>query len=368
MNAEEFEQLAVGAPDTVMLECVAGRLVAKPTRDDAHLEFLYWLSRKCRLHLPHLRFHGRTQLRSGALLSDRVYPDAVLVTPRFSRDLNGWSDPSGVLLVAELASPDCALDRDHGARKREAYAAAGVPVCLVIHRFSACVTVYSGPGDSGYRQMVSVAYGETVELPEPVGLVLNTASLADIDETSVRTEPWTIEELIGVPGKPWCRSELIGGGLLTHPVEGLAHQRAAQRVRTFLQRAAEAAEAPVAALGPVNIAWPDGLLVPDAAVVEAEAAEAAGVTVKAARVLAVVEVVSSSTQVTDRLLKPALYAAAGIVRYWRVELEPAPRIYAATLDGAAYRTPTVAHAGAEHVLDMGFPVTLDPASLAARRR
>jgi hypothetical protein len=215
--------------------------------------------------------------------------------------------------------------------------------------------------------MVSVAYGETVELPEPVGLVLATGGLADIDETSVRTEPWTIEELVGVPGKPWCRAELISGGVLSNPMEGVAHQRAAQRLRMSVQRAAEAAGAPVEALGPVNIVWPDGMLIPDAAVVEAEAVDAAGVTVDAARVRAVVEVESSSTRVTDRLLKPVLYAAAGITHYWRVELDPAPRIHAATLAGAAYGTATVAHAGAEHTLDLGFPVTLDPALLAARR-
>ncbi|MEV6210743.1 Uma2 family endonuclease [Kitasatospora sp. NPDC051914] len=37
-----------------------------------------------------------------------------------------------------------------------------------------------------------------------------------------------------------------------------------------------------------------------------------------------VEIASPSTRVTDRKMKPALYAAAGIEHYWRLELDPAP--------------------------------------------
>ncbi|WP_406003452.1 hypothetical protein [Streptomyces sp. NBC_00829] len=36
-------------------------------------------------------------------------------------------------------------------------------------------------------------------------------------------------------------------------------------------------------------------------------------------------------------MKPALYAAAGIPHYWRLELEPAPRLYLGHLENGAYR-------------------------------
>lgn len=50
----------------------------------------------------------------------------------------------------------------------------------------------------------------------------------------------------------------------------------------------------------------------------------------------VVEVVSPSTRKTDRFTKPGEYAEAGIPLYWRVELDPAPRIHAFALRDGAY--------------------------------
>ncbi|MFD4916961.1 Uma2 family endonuclease [Streptomyces virginiae] len=74
----------------------------------------------------------------------------------------------------------------------------------------------------------------------------------------------------------------------------------------------------------INVIIPDGLLIPDLAIVDAAAAEESDVAVSAHDVLVVVEIASRSTRVTDRKLKPSLYAAAGIEHYWRIELEPIP--------------------------------------------
>jgi Uma2 family endonuclease len=50
----------------------------------------------------------------------------------------------------------------------------------------------------------------------------------------------------------------------------------------------------------------------------------------------VVEVVSPRTRKTDRFLKPAEYAAAGIPCFWRVELEPEPVVHGFRLDAGRY--------------------------------
>ncbi len=50
-----------------------------------------------------------------------------------------------------------------------------------------------------------------------------------------------------------------------------------------------------------------------------------------ADVLLVVEVVSPSSVTTDRITKPAQYAAAGIPAYWRVEASAAVSLTAYTL-------------------------------------
>ncbi|MFI5621619.1 Uma2 family endonuclease [Streptomyces sp. NPDC051567] len=72
---------------------------------------------------------------------------------------------------------------------------------------------------------------------------------------------------------------------------------------------------------------------PDIAVIDSDAA--ASLTVDA-HVLIVVEIASPSTRVTDRKMKPALYAAAGIPYYWRLELEPAPRLSLGHLERGGY--------------------------------
>jgi hypothetical protein len=63
------------------------------------------------------------------------------------------------------------------------------------------------------------------------------------------------------------------------------------------------------------------LLIPDVAVVRSEVLWGGAGTVAADEVLLAVEVVSPSSEMTDRITKPALYAAAGIAAYWRVELD-----------------------------------------------
>lgn len=52
--------------------------------------------------------------------------------------------------------------------------------------------------------------------------------------------------------------------------------------------------------------------------------------------LLAVEVVSPGSQSTDRIAKPAQYAAAGIVHFWRLEQEPL-ELVTYELDGDRYR-------------------------------
>jgi hypothetical protein len=60
-----------------------------------------------------------------------------------------------------------------------------------------------------------------------------------------------------------------------------------------------------------------------------------------------VEIVSPSSESSDRLKKPKLYARAGIPNFLLVELsgENAPRVFAYTLGNRFYRLAAEAHAG-----------------------
>ncbi|PJE97501.1 Uma2 family endonuclease [Streptomyces carminius] len=179
--------------------------------------------------------------------------------------------------------------------------------------------------------------------------------------------PWTVDEVLALPEDTSQRVELVGGALMMSPAPGLGHQRASHRLHVLLEQAAEAVGADVEVFEAINVVVPDGLLIPDLAVVDAAATEEAGVAVSAHDVLTVVEIASPSTRIADRKLKPSLYAAAGIEHYWRVELEPAPRLIVGRLRHGTYTEQPPHLAGAVAHLDEPFPVTFDPARLTARR-
>lgn len=95
--------------------------------------------------------------------------------------------------------------------------------------------------------------------------------------------------------------------------------------------------------------------------------------VPAEQVKLVVEVVSKSTTLQDRMVKPVLYAAAGIPNYWRFEINPfkgqlpsetLPVLFAHALgaDESYERTHRVA-AGDAVTLRSPFEFTIDPVSL-----
>ncbi|MEU1601050.1 Uma2 family endonuclease [Streptomyces sp. NPDC005708] len=175
--------------------------------------------------------------------------------------------------------------------------------------------------------------------------------------------PWTVSEVLALPEDAGNRIELVGGSLVMSPSPGIPHQRASRRLAALLQDAADAAGQPLEVLEAVNMIVPDGMLIPDIVVADADATAAAGLSINAHDVLLVVEIASPSTRVTDRKMKPALYATAGIPHYWRLELEPAPRLYCGTRHGSSGYTDLTLTAGRAVDITEPFPVTIDPAQL-----
>lgn len=74
-------------------------------------------------------------------------------------------------------APD--VDRCLRGLKRDGYAAADIPVYLLIDRDDCTVTVHCEPEDGRYRSLTTRPYGEAVELPGPVGITLDTEELKD---------------------------------------------------------------------------------------------------------------------------------------------------------------------------------------------
>ncbi len=92
-------------------------------------------------------------------------------------------------------------------------------------------------------------------------------------------------------------------------------------------------------------------------------------TLSPADVLLVIEIVSPSSESTDRITKPALYAEAGIAAYWRVELDSPAGITVVThrLSGNAYIEDTSVDAGQTASIDWPLAYRLAPGSLTGPR-
>ena len=174
--------------------------------------------------------------------------------------------------------------------------------------------------------------------------------------------PWTVEDVLALPEDTHHRIELVGGALLMSPNPGVPHQRASYRLHVLLDAAVAAAGAPFEVLEAVNIIVPDGLLIPDLVVADAAAAADAGITLSAHDIVVAIEIASRSTRVTDKKMKPSLYAAAGIPHYWRLELDPAPRLYLGHLERGTY-VDRLVQVGETTALDDPFPLDIDPAAL-----
>jgi Uma2 family endonuclease len=178
--------------------------------------------------------------------------------------------------------------------------------------------------------------------------------------------PWTVEDLTGLV-EDGRRYEIVDGSLLVTPAPSLGHQGVAQRLATLLDSCCppgwEAVQAPGLQLRREPTTR---LLVPDVAVVRGEVLWGGADTVAADDVLLTVEVVSPSSEVTDRTTKPALYAAAGIAAYWRVELDDRLGITVVLhrLSGGDYVEDRLVHAGQTASIDWPLRCQLDPASLA----
>lgn len=151
-----------------------------------------------------------------------------------------------------------------------------------------------------------------------------------------RVEPWVFAELEDLLPDGGNRYEVVDGNLVVSPPPSQAHQVVSARLAQALNDASPGGWIAVQEL-PLPLGT-DGRI-PDVSVVST----AAPLLDRSRRLPVgpewfglVVEVVSPRTAKTDRFLKPAEYAAAGIPCFWRVELDPTPTVVGFRLDGDRY--------------------------------
>ncbi|MGW5633786.1 Uma2 family endonuclease [Streptomyces sp. NPDC003832] len=179
MTVEEFEELERHAPETVRLEFIMGKVQVKAVPDGNHREIYMWLLERCMQLRPDLRLYPESGLRTEAYRRGRARADAVLV-PRGSLKGHGeWSETDGVLMVVEITSHDSDTNQRDRVDKAEGYAAAGIPVYLLVDRDDCSVVVFNQPEGGRYRHAEKLPFGATVEIPDPVNITLDTEPLKE---------------------------------------------------------------------------------------------------------------------------------------------------------------------------------------------
>jgi Uma2 family endonuclease len=160
-------------------EIIEGRLVVSPKPVFWHELVCIWLDDQFR---DTCRVKGWVNDRAGEIqlppTNDLIEPDLmVLRDAREVPKLDSVRPLSHVLLVAEVISRS-SIREDREVKPR-ACALAGVPVYLLVDRFTSPVSVslFSGLEPSGYATVTTVPAGEKLHVPAPFDLTLDTAGL-----------------------------------------------------------------------------------------------------------------------------------------------------------------------------------------------
>ncbi|GAB2973504.1 Uma2 family endonuclease [Streptomyces pseudoechinosporeus] len=181
MLVEEFEELARNAPELVRLEFINGKVVVKPVPDGNHSEIIAWLTKVCMQHRPDLTLYAERELKIEEYRKGRAKADGVLAPDRHFVGTGEWAEPDGVLMAVEVTSRDRDTNQRDRIDKPRGYAAAGIPVYLLVDRDANSVVVHADPDpEKGkYDSVTSRAFGVAIDLPDPIGFTLETDGLKE---------------------------------------------------------------------------------------------------------------------------------------------------------------------------------------------
>ncbi|MGN5636994.1 Uma2 family endonuclease [Streptomyces sp. AC154] len=182
LTQETFEDLArhaIRVDEALRLEFVNGKLGVKAVPDGDHGRIIVWLTQICMQSDPGNWLFGEQGLHIETYRKGNARPDGALARLDAFVGQGEWADPAHVLMTVEVTSYDDDTDRRDRIEKPRAYAETGIPVYLLIDRETCEVKVHSQPDGVRYETVVTVPFGKTVRLPEPVGIELDTGPLKD---------------------------------------------------------------------------------------------------------------------------------------------------------------------------------------------
>lgn len=164
---------ALATPEGFRAELIEGEIVVTPPPDGEHETGISSIARQFFRHsAEEVDVLGNKGLRVPA---GRFIPDGTVVPAGHFRGAEPWAPADGVLLVFEVTSGRAARDRD---AKRLGYAAAGIPLFLLLDHADSRATLFSDPKDGDYTTLAQVAFGTPLPLPDPFAFPLTTTAFA----------------------------------------------------------------------------------------------------------------------------------------------------------------------------------------------
>ncbi|WCH93842.1 Uma2 family endonuclease [Streptomyces moderatus] len=182
---EAADQLARALPSH-RVEILQGRLTVTPPPDGSHALSLSWLVvefHTAGARKAGLRYVQGVGLWLPTLPEDFAIPDFSIVDEDF-RDAHvtkNYYAPNVFRMVVEVTSSNWSDDLHV---KVECYAQAGIPAYLIADRKHGEVLLYQDPADGKYPDPVRYKRGQSVPVPESVGvsLELSVDTLLDGDD------------------------------------------------------------------------------------------------------------------------------------------------------------------------------------------
>jgi Uma2 family endonuclease len=150
-------------------EFIAGRIVVNPPPAGDHEHILSQLiDQLARTSATRIRVSGHRGLSTSF---GNFIPDLTVAEPGSFEGGPSWGAPSGWLMVVEATSSAPMDDRE---TKRRAYAAASIPLYLLVDRGRRETVLFSVPDVEAqdYRADVRVPFGSDLGLPAPFSFTL----------------------------------------------------------------------------------------------------------------------------------------------------------------------------------------------------
>ena len=170
--------LSLDTPEGYRAELIDGEIVVSPPPDGSREHGISRMTQQVFASgATRMDFAGHKGLVvPSATGQSRLIPDVTFAPwdRCLFRGAPPWMLPDGVAMVVEVTSSSPDHDR-HG--KRHGYAAAQIPLYLLVDRQRGQVTLFSDPSRGDYVTQTQVPFGGTIKLPAPFSFTLETEEL-----------------------------------------------------------------------------------------------------------------------------------------------------------------------------------------------